>query len=594
MNRSMLARAVNVVMVVVLLALAACTPTAEPTRAPAAPPAVAAATVLPTAPAPATPMATPAATLDWFRLIGDDLARRGPDGANQALAEFSAWAREASGIRDQLGAEADEIFRLVEEAQAALAQQLIRQLETGGKVRGLPALFPPRSSRPSEMGQVLAYPQVMGVFVSLIGGVGGNSGSVAQPSVIADENDKEFVEGVNGHSKIDAKLMGSQLEADVTITVVAEKDGKRYEEKASGKLSGNICPDEQGRVPLNLSLEISGSTDQGDFTMAFTVQAVGQVDDEANLVTVEEEIQAEMAVRRVNTWPFGGESTERAQFSFRIVSTGLLGDKGASIAETGPNLRRRNAFEAEAVRLVGALALLAMYQAYDKARHEWQSGCCVEVVVPEKRLVVGTGSATSITANVRHRFEGTDLQVPVVATLDSGAGSVTPAETRVPAPAAFVYAAPDEPGEAQVKLVSRSRRGIGEGKVDFTIRQSVYRVDTFMGSGWQVPVQGVIDDPELPFTLATIGKNPALGKYEGVIKFTPTDADGGTWEHTAETCPGLACGTASANGTYQLEGVAEGKPVLKMAATTIKSKVGGHVASHDWPTWEIELIPATR
>jgi hypothetical protein len=400
---------------------------------------------------------------------------------------------------------------------------------------------------------------------------------------------KSSSKGVNGHTKIDAKLMGSQLEADVKITVRVEKDGKSYEETASGKLKGNICPDEQGRVPLNLSLEISGSTDQGGFTMAFTVQAVGQVDDEANLATVEEEIQAEMAVRRVNTWPFGGESTDRTQLSFGLVSTGLLGDKGASCAMTGHNCS--NAFDAEAATLVSALAMMAMYLTYDQARSEWQSGCCVEVVVPETQVIVGAGAETSFTANVRHRFDNTDLQAPVVATLDSGGGSVTPADTKVPAPATFVYAAPDESGEAQVKLVSRSRRGIGELKVRVDIWSNYYEVDSSIGLYSQVPLKGKVCYVELPFTLQVEGKNPSGGKYEGDIRFTPTDANSGTWVHTATSEVHGRTGTVSGSGTYRLEGVAEGKPVLKMPATTAKSELEGYVAEYDWPAWQIELIP---
>jgi hypothetical protein len=229
---------------------------------------------------------------------------------------------------------------------------------------------------------------------------------------------------------------------------------------------------------------------------------------------------------------------------------------------------------------------------YDTARSQWRSGCCVEVSVPDNYLVVRTGSAIPFTASVRHRFEGSDLADPVVATVDPGAGSVTP-DTKVPAPATFTYTAPDEAGHARVRLVSTSRRGIGEGKVDFEIRQRIWVVTTAIGLEWKVPVTGEIYDFQQPFTLDAIGENPAGGKYEGEIAFTPTDAGGGTWTHTATSCVSSGCGEVTANGTYQLKGLAEDSPVLRMPATTIKSDVKGYVAVYDWPAWEIVPAPGT-
>jgi hypothetical protein len=593
MCKSTLPRGWSVVIVAALLALTACTPSVDAARSLTPHPVV--------SPAVATPAATlaaptPVATPDWSRLLSADLTSDDPAAANRGMQEATGWARDESGLRAALGAEADAIFRLVDAAQTTLVQELLRQLESDDRPPGPATLFPPRLSPPSVPGQGVSYLGIADVFMSAIQEVKWRPNSQAEPRITTEEVDKELAEGITGHAEMNTTLTGSHVEANVKITLRVEKDGKAYEEIATGTLSGNICPDEQGRVPLDLSLEINGRLSDGvGFTMAFAVQAVGYVDDEANLVTVEEEIHAEMAVTRPNIWPFGGVTTEQAQLDLRNVASGLVFDKDATRKVSGPDVRSN--LEAAVAKSVAVLAIVTVELVYDTARREWRSGCCVEVLVPENYLVVGTGSATPFTASVRHRFEGSDLPDPVTATMDAnlGAGSVTPADTPVPAPATFTYLAPDETGQARVWLVSKSRRGIGKTKVHFEIRQTFYAVDTAIGLEFKVPLTGLIHDFEEPFTLDSVGTNPSGGKYEGTIEFTPTDADGGTWTHTATSCVGLVgCGEVTANGTYQVEGLSAGTPILKMPATTIKSDIKGYVAVYDWPAWEIVPKPTTR
>ena len=128
---------------------------------------------------------------------------------------------------------------------------------------------------------------------------------------------------------------------------------------------------------------------------------------------------------------------------------------------------------------------------------------------------------------------------------------------------------------------------------DFGNFGEYYIADTFLGLYFDHPVTGKICDLQQPFSLQVGGQNPSGGQYDGDITFTPTDASSGSWEHTATSCiPDYACGKVSASGAYQLVGVAEGKPVLMMPATTSTSEVKGYVAVYDWPAWQIELIPA--
>ncbi len=121
-----------------------------------------------------------------------------------------------------------------------------------------------------------------------------------------------------------------------------------------------------------------------------------------------------------------------------------------------------------------------------------------------------------------------------------------------------------------------------------------YRADTLIGLENKVPATGDICALDKPFTLKVNGQNPSGGQYVGAIVFTPTGTSGGSWKHTATSCiPTYGCGEEAGGSTYQLEGVADGKPVLKMAATTASSAIAGYVGVYDWPAWQIELQSAT-
>ena len=82
---------------------------------------------------------------------------------------------------------------------------------------------------------------------------------------------------------------------------------------------------------------------------------------------------------------------------------------------------------------------------------------------------VGAGSTTKVTAKVRHRFENTELDKPVEATM-TGVKSIEPAGSKVPSPASFTYTAGSKPEDAGVVTFrSVSNRGIGETTATFTV-----------------------------------------------------------------------------------------------------------------------------
>ncbi len=471
-------------------------------------------------------------------------------------------------------------------------QYILRQLQSNGKPMGMPAPLPPRWSRSIELGQFVSWVEMNVLLLSPIRDVGFHRGSDAEPYVTAKEFDKYLSEGVHANVKMQTKLMGSRVEGDVEMTIRVEKDGKTYEEKASGKLSMNVCPDEQGLVPLDVSFQGGGSSGGGGFNMGFSVHAIGHVDDEGNLASIEEEIQAEMSMQTGNTGTNGTTSTNYAHVNLRTIVKGMASDNGSSREMSIPGKTSLSEFEESVFKAVGSLAVLTAEMGLDIARSEWQTGCCVAIVVPEGDQRIEKGSETSFTAKVQHKIEGTDLAVPVVATLDSGAVSVTPSNTKVPAPATFLYKAPDETGEAYVKLVSKSRRGTGELMVGFGIVEEYYIVDGVYAGYDQIPVWGSICALDKPFTLKVDGQNPSGGKYAGELVFTPTGMSGGSLKHTGTTCtPWGKCATINYSGTYRVQGVADDEPVIIMDPTTESMIVAGNSKSFDVPSWQIEPIP---
>ncbi len=129
---------------------------------------------------------------------------------------------------------------------------------------------------------------------------------------------------------------------------------------------------------------------------------------------------------------------------------------------------------------------------------------------------VQPNSDTPFTANVHQRFEGVDLQVPVIAALSDGQVSVSPSGSKVSAPASFTYKAPGENNKtATVNLVTRSNRGIATLDVKFKTG----------GQGWQVETWNDVSLPGFKLTGGLSCSSP-YGPWE--FKTEVTTSQGGT------------------------------------------------------------------
>lgn len=417
-----------------------------------------------------TPSSDPPPTLQ-FSLQAGELASADLPSVGQTEQALIDWARQESGAHTRLGSQADEFFRQVDTARTLAVQKMVQQLQTGSKPIGRPAPLPPPPVNPAKAAQLTS---IVGALTFLSGAPlifadarRDEQGNAIPPPL---EMDSTTEDNVHVHMKIQPKLMGSQLEANVEMTVNAQKDGMTYAEKATGMLRTNLCPNAQGEVPLELTLSGGVAVEGGGVQWQFKSQATGHVDDEANLTDYDVKTQGDMAAQPGDTGKARGEESK-----YIDLNIGFAVDK---FNEKNPAFTRKDAsatrwssktdmkFAYGAVEIIHRLSSLAVTLSYAMAQIQWQGGYCVAIAVPELESgatkVVPVDSETPFTALVRHKFEGKDLNNPVVATLASGKTSITPSGSKVSPPAKYRYKAPNECAEtATVQLESRSKRGIG-------------------------------------------------------------------------------------------------------------------------------------
>ncbi len=549
-----------------------------------------------------TPAASPTFTPftpDESGMLGIGADTVDPSQADQAVRQAVDWLREASGIRAELGPHADELFRQVEEAQTALTKDMMAKWPVGAKPKGMPAPLPPRRWAPLPGPEVAAL-TLVSLFLSISPLTGLDSRFSQMWNSDPQGDGYSFALGDNATAHIKQQVTGSKLEMEFEIAIRAEKDGAVYEEKAKGKIGMTICPDEKGNVPLDMTVESGGGSSDKGFQINTTTHAVGHVDDEANLAGFDQDGQTDVTVKTGGRNLFGGVNTEQAAVRLGYTLSGFNTPdlQGLTVTNGRESVSFSYLFAGQQVKdLIKAVAVnLSTFEAataFKSAEKKWQDGFCVAIVVPEgENQEVEKGSETTFTAKVQHKFEGTGLTVPVVATLDSGAVSVTPSNTKVPAPASFRYKAPEEPrGEAKVELVSRSRRGIGKSVVTFRTEEQSYRVDTAW-AGSTIRLTGAICAFDKPFTLKLGGHKPNGTPYAGKVEFTPSDATSGSWMATGSyTIPYSSPTNDSGGSTYQVTGLADGKPMIVLNAFTQHGSSAVFSASFDWPGMEIPLIP---
>ncbi|MEO6719221.1 MAG: hypothetical protein ABIN67_02605, partial [Ferruginibacter sp.] len=104
-----------------------------------------------------------------------------------------------------------------------------------------------------------------------------------------------------------------------------------------------------------------------------------------------------------------------------------------------------------------------------QAEKMWRAGKCVELLVDPEGGDIDADATKDVTARLKHKIEGNELDKPVVATL-AGVATLEPAGEKQPAPATVTYTAGSKDGDrGEIAFESVSNRGIARKSVTFTV-----------------------------------------------------------------------------------------------------------------------------
>ncbi len=376
------------------------------------------------------------AAVEFKRVNAQDAGQRE---INQAEQNVKTLLRDTGGARAALGEQAGTLFEQIDAAEFALVQRLVDQLKA---LSGSAALArPARSSTAVQMVRFSTGPfasapvrepfeNFMGIWLGIAitasffaDAARDKNGMVVLPVIEKDDN---VPNKRSGHFALRPTLKGSVLEIDIDM-VVSAVGPPAYQEKTTGKLTINLCPDAQGNVPLTLKMKTAYSESGSGNQWEVTVQDTGHVSDEGRLASVDMEIQTGVAVQSA-----GSGSYVEVKTAFTLNGFDQPPDKMKASEQRSEYVRNSAHPEAAAVKaalepvhkLVWFLALYIMNIAEEK----WTKGYCLEIRVPEipdGKKIVERNSETPFQATVWHKFDAKDLTLPVTAVLADGKVSVT-------------------------------------------------------------------------------------------------------------------------------------------------------------------------
>jgi hypothetical protein len=376
-----------------------------------------------------------------------------PEAFRQAEANLRRDGRAQTGLA-QLGPGALELAALMDRTASFLLVQLPAKMQAAAPLGGSLALG--RSSSSGSVGRLAAplrdlpppgapifgtYIITTLVFDDLIGR-GRDTSPEAQAAVgekcpctktatLDPTTDEVTVGGNKGTitttTTVSATVNGSKVSLDIKLKVEGEvRDAVtgavlyKIANEATGHADGDACPDASGVA--HATMAFGGHEDYFDASGAKSGSGVSE--------------------------GFSGELRIKADDNAKLA--------GVDITTTGQG---------------GDLMIrLAADSAAPALEKDWRSGMCIAVLVDPEGGEVDKDSVTTVTAKVKHKIDGNELDKPVEATLNGGVKSIDPAGSKQKAPATFRYTAGSTDGDkGGVSFDSVSNRGIGHAFVTFTV-----------------------------------------------------------------------------------------------------------------------------
>jgi hypothetical protein len=221
----------------------------------------------------------------------------------------------------------------------------------------------------------------------------------------------------------------------------------------------DVCPDPGGLSRGSVTVVLDGATGNGSTYHVDSTQSFDfVVNDQAEVVSTE------LTCALTYNATGGREARANATGSFSGDSNTFNGGEVTQLTDGSP--------ESEALirRNLMSFGLSTAGLVRSEARSKWRGGTCIEVDGSPATAMVERDSVTDVTATVRHKFDESNVDAPVVATF-SGVRSIDKVGQRVPSPATYRFVAGSEYlDQGVIKFKSTSRRGIGEGTSTLTVK----------------------------------------------------------------------------------------------------------------------------
>lgn len=410
-------------------------------------------------------------------------------GVDQAEQAVMGFLREQGGAKAVLGDRASLLFQQMDTAETEMVAKIIAQIEglsdqpgQVGLARSLPLL------RTLNLEEAPAYEwknpdqsmEVVALLLIVLELFAGSKGAeYLQGEMPPIESTETTKDNVTAHIVMRLSFKGPKMEASIDLTR-NHPGPPAYQESTSGKVTLDICPDADGNVPANFDLKSSSTIAGGGAQWSTAVQVVGHVNDEGRLASYDIESQSTTAQQN-------SASNDNKYVELTLGYTMGLGEGGEWVGSNVHAENPRNSAQVTPEFLKSANDSFILMISYvtptvlHSAEAQWTNGYCVKILVPDldnRQQAVEPDSETPFKATVRHKFENTDLTVPVTANMADGKVSVEPSGSKVLPPAAFTYTAPAEFGaKATVHLETRSKRGIGRLDLTFLTQAAAYELE---------------------------------------------------------------------------------------------------------------------
>ena len=284
-------------------------------------------------------------------------------------------------------------------------------------------------------------------------------------------------------------VSGSRLSVDITMKTKGEVVDRTtgallyaIDSIVTGHIDVDFCPDDGGTSAANVKLTSNeiysqggagGGSSANGVSSEFSGSATITVGDDALIARVEGTQQGSEDARGGVSPAGGGEADLTA--STRTMGDTIANDGAGNRLPGVPRaitLGGQGSTPAQQAAMVGNTVVFVetmVMTAAKEAEKLWRSGKCLELIVDPESGDVEANEVTRVTATLKHKIEGGELDKPVEATF-SGKQSLDPPSGKQPAPATVSHTAGPEQGDAgTIVFRSVSNRGIAERTVTYTV-----------------------------------------------------------------------------------------------------------------------------